>query len=397
MAGAGTGGQMRGSATGTVAAMNGPDEPPARIPTARGTGQLLLSVSLGLVVAAAAALALGADDPRLLRLGVLAALGAALLGALAVGRMRREVTSAAGHAEDLRGIHRLEVEREISARREHELTMQREMRREAREDSRDELEAVRAELRLLRENLQQLLGGELLVERVAVRAESTRVRSLPEEAPPLSPPRLRALEQLEQAVDLVVPHAGTDDSGQEPDPETSRPETQSTPRMVPSLDQPPAGSAAPGPQQHPDRSEPTESPPLPRRDPEVRADPTRRPRPEAEAPWSAPRSAGFTEGSLFEKVSQRSNSSWTQSWPSAPGPWDPTAQVDSQPTTLAESCGDRSEPDPPTVPMALGRQHGRDDPDVPTGAHSGGRSVDDLLAAYGADVGVRHRRRREDD
>jgi len=175
--------------------MNGPDEPSARLHAARGTGHLLLYASLGLAVAAAATLALGADDARLLRLGVLVALWAALLGAFAAVKMRREATAGAGRteagrteadraeagrAEDPSTIYRLELERDIAARREHELTVERELRREAKEDNRDELEAVRAELRSLRENLQQLFGGELLVERVAVRAESTRVRSLPE-------------------------------------------------------------------------------------------------------------------------------------------------------------------------------------------------------------------------
>jgi hypothetical protein len=47
--------------------------------------------------------------------------------------------------------------------------------------------------------------------------------------------------------------------------------------------------------------------------------------------------------------------------------------------------------------MAVGREHRRGVPEVPTGAHSAGRSVDDLLAAYGADSGARRRRRREDD
>ncbi len=372
--------------------MNGPDEPSARLHAARGTGHLLLYASLGLAVAAAATLALGADDARLLRLGVLVALWAALLGAFAAVKMRREATAGAGRteagrteagrtegdraeagrAEDPSTIYRLELERDIAARREHELTMERELRREAKEDNRDELEAVRAELRSLRENLQQLFGGELLVERVAVRAESTRVRSLPEEASNLSPSQLRVLES---AADLVVPHAGEDDAGsaERPaaPPQEPRREPQSTQRSVP-----------------------TESPPLPRRDPRARADPARRPRPEAERSWSAPRSAGLDENPLFTEMPQRSGPSWTSSLPSAPGPWEPPAQADHPQQQVSR---DESKPDPPTVPMALGRQHHGGAPEIPTGAHSDGRSVEDLLAAYGADAGARHRRRREDD
>jgi len=371
--------------------MNGPDEPSARFHAARGMGQLLLYGSLGLVVAAAATLALGADDARLLRLGVLAALGSALLGAFAAAKMRREATSGADRAEDLRTIHRLELEREISARREHELTVERELRREAKEDSRDELEAVRAELRSLHENLQKLFGGELLVERVAVRAESTRFRSLPEET---SPSRLRALEP---AADLVVPHAGKGDAGSTERPAAPRQEPESTQHSVP-----PPGRPTAGP----------ESPPLPRRDPEARTAPTRRPRPEASR--SAPRSASFAEDPLFGGTPQRSSPSWTPSWPSAPRPWDPPRPWDSpRPRDSGAPADPQSPPrpqpapsrhgearvhsDPPTVPMAVGREHRRGVPEVPTGAHSAGRSVDDLLAAYGADSGARRRRRREDD
>ncbi|MDQ3886975.1 MAG: hypothetical protein M3308_08225 [Actinomycetota bacterium] len=213
--------------------MPGPGEPSERFHGTRGTGQLLFYGCLGLVVAAAAALALGADDTRLLRMGILASLWAALLGAFAAAKMRREVASGSERAEDLRTIYRLELEREIAARREHELVVERELRREAREDSRHELEELRAELRSLRESLRQLFGGELLVERVAVRAESTRVRSLPEQAPP--PRRPRALEQVPEGV--------------------------------------------------------AESPPLPRRDPQARADSARRPYPQAGVPPPASRSA----------------------------------------------------------------------------------------------------------
>jgi hypothetical protein len=410
--------------------MTGLDEPPTRLPAARGTGQLLLYASLGLVAAAAATLALGADDVRLLGLGGgLAALGAVLLGAFAVAKMRRQPPAAPDRSEDPRTIYRLELERDIAARREHELDMERELRREAK-DSRDELEAVRAELRSLRETLQQLLSGELLVERVAVRAESTRVRSLPEEEPPS---RLPALDSA--AADLMVPQAGKDE------PEHGQ-------RSVPPPDRSAAGSFAPAQEQRPDRPAPPDRPvspdrpvlpessPLPRRDPEVRAAPIRRPRPEEEASRSAPHSASFAENPLFAEsplfteTAQRSNASWTLSRPSAPRSEDPRPSTDPQPppqrsapagndwvppgprrpaTRPAENVGARSEADPPTVPMPVSRRHdsrpdSRPDSqpdrglaDEPTGAHSGGRSVDDLLAAYGGDAGTRRRRRREDD
>lgn len=358
--------------------MFGPDDRPTRSRGAGGTGRVLRYGALGLVVAAAAVLAVGSDDARFLRLGILAALWAALLGAFAAVRMRREVAAGTDRAEDLRTIYQLELEREVAARREHELSVERELRRQVEGETRDELDALRAELRTLRENLQNLLGGEVLVERVALRAQSTRVRSLPE---PSGPPH-RALE---------VPR----------EPERSR------------------RSAPPAAEQRP------ASPPLPRRDPAVRTDFTlRRPRPETPPP--ARRTPSFTEDPLFGEAPQPSSPTlgtggWTPSWQSAPATWDPQAAEPPrwQPAARDESAGRGSD-----LPAADGRHHGpasrrperhgsengaargnghtrpggrRRAPEVPAGAHSGGRSVDELLAAYGGDAGPRRHRRRDDD
>ncbi|MGH3979375.1 MAG: DUF6779 domain-containing protein, partial [Pseudonocardiaceae bacterium] len=161
--------------------MTGPDERSELRGSGRSTGRLLAWSSLALAVLAAAALAVGADDARVLRLGVVVALWAGLIGAFAAVRMRREVTAGSERIEDLRTIYRLELQREVAARREHELAVERDLRHQIQQDSGDEIDSLRAELRTLRENLQQLLGGEVLVERVALRAESTRLRSLPEQ------------------------------------------------------------------------------------------------------------------------------------------------------------------------------------------------------------------------
>ncbi|MET0135890.1 MAG: DUF6779 domain-containing protein, partial [Kibdelosporangium sp.] len=59
-------------------------------------------------------------------------------------------------------------------------------KRKADEESRQDIEALRKELGSLRETLQTLLGGEVLVERFALQAQATRMRSLPEEAPQIA-------------------------------------------------------------------------------------------------------------------------------------------------------------------------------------------------------------------
>ena len=128
-----------------------------------------------LVAAAAVVLAVGAQDARLLRLGLIAALWAALLGAFAAARMRREINSDANRVDELRTVYQLELEREVAARREHMLTVEHELREQAQHAERGEIAALRAELVAMRANLEKLLGGEPLVERLEVRAESARL------------------------------------------------------------------------------------------------------------------------------------------------------------------------------------------------------------------------------
>jgi len=398
---------MSVSAAGTVVAMSGPDDRPARFGGARGAGRLLLYGALGLAVAAAAVLAVGSEDARLLRLGVLAALWAALLGAFAAVRMRREVAAGADRAEDLRAIYHLELEREVAARREHELSVERELRRQVEKESRDELDALRAELRTLRQNLQQLLGGEVLVERVALRAESTRVRSLPE--PSGTPNRVVDLPRRPSRTPNRV-LAGP----REPAPAG----TASGSRA--SAESPAAGPVRNGHSAPPAAEPGPASPPLPRRDPAVRTDFTpRRPPPETAPPPR--RTPSFAEDPLFGEAPQRSSPAWTPSWPSAPTQRDPQPTEPprrQQPAARHEHTGLSRE-----LSAAEGRHHGaaswrperagsengaargngaarpggrRQAPEAPPGTHSGGRPVEELLAAYGGDHGPRRRRRRDE-
>ncbi|MBW4719838.1 DUF6779 domain-containing protein [Saccharothrix obliqua] len=147
----------------------------------RATGRLLLVAALALALGAAAVLVLS-DSARWLRLAVVAALWAALVGAFLAARYRRQVADRADEVADLQSVYELELEREVAARREYELEVEAETRKRVREEAKDDLEALRGELRALRENLEALLGGEVLVERVALRAESTRMRALSDQS-----------------------------------------------------------------------------------------------------------------------------------------------------------------------------------------------------------------------
>ncbi|MFD2460998.1 DUF6779 domain-containing protein [Amycolatopsis samaneae] len=137
---------------------------------------------VGLILAIGATLALVlSDDLRYLRLGIVAALWAALIGGFLAVRYRKHAAHSEDAVAEAQAVYELELEREIAARREYELEMEAESRAAADSRSHEELEALRAEVLALRENLQALFGGEVLLERVALTAQATRMRSLHDE------------------------------------------------------------------------------------------------------------------------------------------------------------------------------------------------------------------------
>ncbi|WP_026360666.1 DUF6779 domain-containing protein [Amycolatopsis nigrescens] len=146
----------------------------------RLAGRPWLVVGLLLAVGATLALVLS-DDARFLRLGIVAALWAALVGAFLAVRYRKHASSTEESVAQAQAVYELELEREIAARREYELEIEADTRDRVEADSREELDALRAELTALRESLQSLFGGEVLYERVALTAQATRMRSLQEQ------------------------------------------------------------------------------------------------------------------------------------------------------------------------------------------------------------------------
>ncbi|WP_298177331.1 DUF6779 domain-containing protein [Saccharomonospora sp.] len=146
----------------------------------RSASKPWLAVGFLLAIGATLALVL-TDDLRWVRLAVVAALWAALIGALMAAKYRRQAALSEKSATKAQRIYELELEKEIAARREHELEVEAETRQRVEAETRDELESLREELKTLRENLQNLFGGEVLWERVALTAQSTRMRKLGEE------------------------------------------------------------------------------------------------------------------------------------------------------------------------------------------------------------------------
>jgi hypothetical protein len=157
-----------------------------------GSRRVLMQGTVVMAAAAALVLTLGTQDARLLRLGIVAALWAALLGAFATVRVRGEVSSRTEHADQLRAAYQRELEREVAARREHALAVERELREQAELAQRREIVELRTELAAMRANLEQLLGRNPLVERVAAQAEPARLLPLPAHSRTFDDSRSRA-------------------------------------------------------------------------------------------------------------------------------------------------------------------------------------------------------------
>ncbi|MFI7675188.1 DUF6779 domain-containing protein [Actinophytocola sp. NPDC049390] len=242
-------------------------------PEAGSSGGRVLLAGAVLFALAATGLLVLTDEERWLRLGIVAALWAALGGAFLAAKYRRQVTDQREAATERQRIYELELEREVAARREYELEVAAEAKRQAEEDSRDDIAVLRDELQKMRQTLESLLGGEFLVERYALRAESTRMRSIGDDrsiAVNGDVKRLPAARspQPDIVVPPVVREAETDlierirEVHQKPQPPRSAPKTaDSRPPSVPHNPERPPRADWPTPEpvkpaKRPDRGKP---------------------------------------------------------------------------------------------------------------------------------------------
>jgi len=117
------------------------------------------------------------DSVQVLRIAVVVALWAATVGAIAMTKYRRESALEKAKVDDLKTVYDLQLEREISARREYELTVEEKVRSDLRIDA-EEMAALRHELATLRRNLEVLFDGRLPDENVALGGQADRRREL---------------------------------------------------------------------------------------------------------------------------------------------------------------------------------------------------------------------------
>jgi hypothetical protein len=180
------------------------------------TSTRTLTLVGGFVLALAATLVVFlTDNPQFLRVAVVAVAWAFVLATFAAGHRGTDRVAAAAREAELRRAYERELEREVSARREYELELENELRRETEDAMRYELDALRddiaalsslrdevarvaalredvaalsslrqdlgqlAELRAdmgrLRAELTEQLSSEMLIERIVMRTQASRV------------------------------------------------------------------------------------------------------------------------------------------------------------------------------------------------------------------------------
>lgn len=135
---------------------DGSTDKPRSARPGRGEDRDLASIALGalLILAVVATVVMViSDNPVWMRVGTLAALWAAFIGAFLVARYRRQAAAESARVRDLHTVYELQLEREISARREHELVVEKDLRDSIRLETSESVLALRHEIAALREQL----------------------------------------------------------------------------------------------------------------------------------------------------------------------------------------------------------------------------------------------------
>lgn len=149
---------------------DGAIDKPRSVRPVRGDDRGLAGIALGVLLAlslVATVVMVFSDNPVWMRIGTLSALWAAFIGAFLVARYRRQAAAEAARVRDLHTVYELQLEREISARREHELVVEKDLRDSVRAETSDSIYALRHEIAALREQLGQM-GVTLTDDRLAV-------------------------------------------------------------------------------------------------------------------------------------------------------------------------------------------------------------------------------------
>lgn len=390
----------------------------------RRPGWQLLTALLVLAILASSTLVF-TNRVELLRLAVILSLWAAVLAAFVSVTYRRQSQVDSARARDMKYVYDLQLDREISARREYELSVEAHLRRqlagELRAQAADEMSALRAELATLRANLQALLGTDLgerpalefdrvadkpIAEPLVIpmpappdRVESSRVPAA--EATRAGAPGVTEVTDVTEVTEVTEVVDVTEEVAAEPEsPIIDVPEEPLAPA--------PAPPPPPWVQQRPRPAALRPAPANPYRGSHRRGEsagrwvpPAPPPQPVAPpTPWRPPETRTRPgRHRPFEEQTAQAN-------PVPPGP--PPGAPAAGPVPPAQPPGapaaGRHWVEPPAGDAAWGRHRNADDavPEEPRGQHSGGAPVADLMArlrsneAAGDGAGKGGRRRRKD-
>ncbi len=149
-------------------------------------GRRSLMVGAGFLLAAGATLAVFlTDEAQYLRIAVVAVAWAFVLATFAAGRRGGDKAAAAAREAQLRRAYEHELDLEVAARREYELQLENELRRESEQGMREELDALRTELTALADLREQVAGvaamGSEIAALTALRDEVARVAAMRED------------------------------------------------------------------------------------------------------------------------------------------------------------------------------------------------------------------------
>ncbi|MEU5844454.1 DUF6779 domain-containing protein [Rhodococcus sp. NPDC047139] len=196
----------------------------------RSTGSTIVAGLLALAMIASLLLVFS-ESVQLLRVAVVVALWAATVGAIAMNKYRRESALDRVKADDLKTVYELQLQREIAARREYELTVEEKVRADLALDA-DEMTALRTELATLRRTLEMLFDGRLPDDAVALEGQAERLRELSEAArvsaprpsgPAFASPDDEPVTAETESVDTAAAREGVEVSSAE---DTEGPETE---------------------------------------------------------------------------------------------------------------------------------------------------------------------------
>ena len=336
----------------------------------RRPGWLLVTALLILAILASSTLVF-TSRVDLLRLAVILSLWAAVMAAFASVTYRRQSELDQARARDMKFVYDLQLNREVAARREYELAVEAHLRRqlagEQRAQAADEMIALRAELASLRSNLEIMLGTDL-GQRPALEAERVVI------AMPAAPERVESSR--------ITPVATQEEAFAEEiattvfeSPIIDVPEEPLSP---PPVMQPPPPPPMPPPMPPP----PPPMPPPPMvQPPEYRGSHRQSvdaavPSPQPEAQWRPPEVRRGRHWSAGDGGAARAGE------PSAP---EPVAEVPVAEVPVAEeSVAEESD----VAELVM---------EEPTGQHTGGHSVADLMSRLQVDPTAGGGRRRRKD